>query len=167
MALSRTKAAAIACVSLLCVLLVAGCATTPVSTMTEEQQANRNYMTQVNQKMEALSSNLENFSDAVSRKDVVSMRTQAENAFKTLDSLEAIEAPEALADVHEQYVAGTSSLRAALSDYIDLYAEIDSATEQAPFDWSTYDQRIAGIQSLYDKGLAALSAGDEAAASKE
>lgn len=44
---------------------------------------------------------------------------------------------------------------------MDLYTEIDSATDQQPFDYSTYEQRLASIQSAYDTGLQALRAGDQ------
>lgn len=161
------KCAGVLCAGALCASLVAGCGSTTVSTVTEEQQANRDYMAQVNQKMESLGDDLDKFSDAVARQDIISMRTQAENAFKELDALAAVEAPEALADVHESYVSGVKNLREALSDYIDLYTEIQSATEQTPFDWSTYDQRVAAIQELYSDGLTALAHGDEVAAGKE
>ena len=161
------KCAGLLCAGALCASVVAGCDSTTASTVTEEQQANRDYMAQVNQRMESLDADLEKFSDAVARQDVVSMRTQAESAFKALDALSTVEAPEALADVHASYVSGSAELREALSAYIDLYTEIQSATEQAPFDWSTYDQRIAAIQQLYNDGLAALGSGDEAAAGKE
>ena len=37
-------------------------------------------------------------------------------------------------------------MKDALNSYIDLYTEIDSATEAQPFDWSTYADRIAQIK---------------------
>ena len=112
--------------------------------------------------MEELDSSLDGFVDAVSRGDVVNMRSQADNAYKTLDKLESIEVPDAMADIQESYVEGTSKLREALDGYIELYTDASNPG----FDWSGYDKRIAEIQKLYDDGVAALEAGDEAAAQK-
>ena len=53
-----------------------------------------------------------------------------------------------------------------MSGYVDLYSEIRSATESSSFDWSTYDSRLAKIQSDYDEGVSLLEKGDEFAASK-
>ena len=104
-------------------------------------------MTQVNQTMDDLKSRLESFTDAVSRGDVVGMRTQADNAFKAIDDLNNLNVPDALKDIQKEYVDGTADLKDALNSYIDLYTEIDSATEEQPFDYSTYDQRIQDIKS--------------------
>lgn len=159
-----SKVVAVAVAGVLGVSVLGGCVTQQSSTVTEAQSENRAYMTQVNQTMETLKDRLTSFSDAVSRGDVVTMRTQADNAFKALDALSSQDAPDALKDVKQQYVDGCASLEAALSDYVTLYAEIDSATDEQPFDWSMYDQRIAAIQSSYDEGIAKLEAGDKTAA---
>ena len=50
-------------------------------------------MTQVNQTMDDLKSRLESFTDAVSRGDVVGMRTQADSAFKAIDDLNNLNVP--------------------------------------------------------------------------
>ena len=156
------KIAAAACVTALAACLMTGCFGGPAATMNEEQQANRAYMSQVNQTMEELDSSLDGFVDAVSRGDVVNMRSQADSAYKTLDKLERIEVPDDMADIQESYVEGTSKLREALDGYIELYTD-----ESNPgFDWSGYDKRIAEVQKLYDDGVTALEAGDEAAAQK-
>ena len=153
--------AAIACVVALCVAL-AGCTQGASTSGTESQQANRAYMSQVNETMVQLDESLDKFVDAVSRGDIVNMRTQANNAYKVLDKLSDIEAPDDLKDVRDDYVKGTGKLREALDGYIDLYAEM--ADKQASADKSTYEARIAEIQSLYDEGVALLKAGDEAVA---
>lgn len=129
---------------------------------TAEQQENRAYMSQVNETMMQLDSNLDSFIDAVSRGDIVNMKTQADEAYKSLDKLESIEAPEALADIKKSYVDGTGKLREALDDYIDLYAK--AASSGSSFDWSTYDEKVESIQKLYDEGVKALEEGDKAAA---
>ncbi len=159
-----SKFAAVAVAGALGASVLGGCVAQQTSAVTEAQSENRAYMTQVNQTMETLKDRLTSFSDAVSRGDVVTMRTQADNAFKALDSLSSQDAPDALKDVKQQYVDGCASLESALSDYVTLYSEIDSATDEQPFDWSTYDQRIAAIQSSYDSGIAQLEAGDKTAA---
>lgn len=144
------------------VLALAGCVGGPQQAVTNESaNANSQYMAQVNQVVEELGTKLGAFDDAVSRNDVVSMRTQADGAFVALDKLDQLQAPEALKEVQEYYSDGCSSLKEALSAYVDLYTEIESATDQQPFDYSTYQQRLASIQSTYDTGLQALRAGDQ------
>ena len=71
--------------------------------------------------------------------------------------------PDALKDIQKEYVDGTADLKDALNSYIDLYTEIDSATEEQPFDYSTYDQRIQDIKSKYDEGIGKLQSGDNKA----
>lgn len=144
-----------------------GCMGAPSSALTEEQASNRQFMAQVNQTMVDFQERLDGFNDAVSAGDLVGMRTQAESAFRILDSLEKLEAPDALADVKQGYVEGCGAMRAALSDYIDLYGDMESATEADPFDWGTYDDRLAEVKQSYEDGLAKLQEADEAAASKE
>lgn len=161
---NKKMSVAVMGLALSAVLALGGCATTTATNANSEQSENRSYMTEVNQTMETLESRLASFNDAVSREDVVSMRTQADNAFKTLDQLAEIEAPSALENVHKSYVSGTSDLKQALNDYIDLYTEIQSATDDAPFDWSGYDSRIAEIKSLYDQGVDELKSADDEAA---
>ena len=119
-------------------------------------------MSQVNEIMESLDDGLDLFVDAVSRGDIVNMRTQADNAYRALDKLGSLEAPDELADVQEKYLSGTEKLREALDAYISLYTDASSDS----FDWSTYDNRIKEIQDLYDEGLQDLEDGDKAAASK-
>ena len=143
-------------------IVLMGCASGGMGAATEEQQANRAYMSQVNEAMTKLDDNLDSFIDAVSRGDVVNMRTQADNAYKELDKLSEIEAPEALADIKKDYVDGSAKLREALDEYIKLYSK--AASEGSDFDWSDYDDRIKSIQTLYDEGVALLEAGDKAAA---
>jgi len=163
------KAKAAACV-LVCALgstALAGCLGAPSATMTEEQASNRQFMAQVNQTMVDFQDRIDGFNDALSAGDLVGMRTQADNAFRVLDALEKLEAPEALADVKQGYVDGCAAMKEALSDYVALYGDIEGATEADPFDWGTYDSRIAEVKQDYDDGLAKLQAADEAAAAKE
>lgn len=156
------RIAAVACAGLLVVASLAGCAQQQTAA-TEEQTANRQYMSAVSQSMDDLSERLGSFEDAVARGDAVTMRTQADNAFKALDSLSALEAPEALGEVQVGYVDGCNALKEALSSYVDLYTEISSATDDHPFDYSTYSDRLTVIQDTYNDGIAKLEAADKKA----
>ena len=118
-------------------------------------------MAQVNQIVDELGTKLDSFEDAVSRDDVVSMRTQADGAFAALDKLNELQAPDDLKEIQEYYSDGCSSLKDALSAYIDLYTEVQSATQQQPFDYSTYDERLAQIQKAYNTGIETLKNGDQ------
>lgn len=158
-----TKLATVICAAILSCGLLAGCANTGANNATEEQKANRAYMSQVNGIMAELDEGLDAFVAAVSRNDIVNMRSQAENAYQALDQLADLEAPEALADVQKGYVDGTAKLREALDGYIALYTDMDGGS----FDQATYDQRIADIQKLYDEGVAALEEADKTASGKE
>ena len=155
------KSALIACI-VACFVAFVGCSAGQSATATDEQKANSAYMLQVNETMVELDDSLSLFVDAVSRGDVVNMRTQAENAYKSLDKLAGIEAPEALSDIKKNYVEGTEKLREALDGYIDLYTEAANSRDEVEAD--SFNEKIAQIQKLYDEGIAALKAGDEAAA---
>ena len=119
-------------------------------------------MSQVNGVMAELGDELGSFVDAVSRNDVVNMRTQADNAYRSLDDLEAIEAPEGLSDVRQKYIDGTAKLREALDGYIALYTEVESGA----LNQSDYAARLAKVQALYDEGVDLLKQADEAASQK-
>ena len=153
------------CAAFVAVAALAGCASLE-SAAKKQKSENRQYMTQVNQTMEDLQSRLDGFTDAVSRGDLVGMRTQADNAYKALDELGKLNVPDDLKDIQQEYVDGTNKLKDALNAYIELYTEIDSATEAQPFDYSTYDQRIADIKSQYDEGIGKLQSGDNKASEK-
>ncbi|HIW76242.1 MAG TPA: hypothetical protein H9877_06370 [Candidatus Gordonibacter avicola] len=157
-----TKFICALCAGVLFVATLSGCAAQETAA-TKQQAENRHYMTQVNQTMEDLQSRLDGFADAVSRNDVVGMRTQADNAYKALDDLNKLEVPDQMKDIQKEYVDGTNELKDALNAYIELYTEIESATDAQPFDWSTYDSRIADIKKSYDEGIGKLQSGDNKA----
>ena len=160
-----SKVSRYVCIALsgaLLTMALAGCAATQ-SEATDEQAANRQYMAAVNQGMDDLAAKLEGFSDAVSRADVVSMRTQVEKAFKEIDDLDALEAPEALADVKAGYLEGCALLEGALGEYVDLYTQLDNGTLTA--DSEEYAAALAAIQQAYDAGIAKLEETDELAIS--
>ena len=156
------RAAVIACACMMVIGALVGC-TAQNSAESEQQAENRHYMSTVNTTVDELSTRLESFEDAVSRGDVVTMRTQADNAFKTIDALAAIEAPEALAEIQKGYTEGSAALKDALNAYVALFTEIESATDEHPFDFSTYDERIKAIQDQYNDGVAKLEAADKKA----
>lgn len=150
------------CAAALLAGALAGCMS-PNTGATDQQQANRTYMTKVNQTMEDLNGRLGDFDDAVARGDVVTMRTQADNAFTAIDALSAIDTPDAMKSLQSGYVDGCNALKDALNAYIDLYTEIESATEEHPFDYGSYDERIKAVQDKYNDGINKLKAADEEA----
>ena len=143
-----------ACSAMLAVAL-SGCMQQTANQGNEQQSENREYMTQVNQKMDDLDSRLSDFVDAVSRGDVVTMRTQADNAFKVLDDLSSLEAPEPLKDVAAGYVDGANSLKDALNSYIQLYTEIDGATTTVSYAYAI-SGKVMGIVVMVMMIIAAL-----------
>lgn len=157
-----TRLLAVVCGAALMLGMLAGCMS-PNTGATDQQQANRTYMTKVNLAMEDLNSRLTSFDEAVARGDAVTMRTQADNAFKAIDDLAAIETPDAMKDLQKNYVDGCNTLKDALNDYVALYTEISSAAEDRPFDFGTYDDRIKSVQEKYNKGIDQLKAADEEA----
>ena len=160
------KILALVCAAACAFVALTGCWNSGNDAAAEAQKANRAYMSQVNEDMVQLRESLDSFVDAVSRDDIVNMRTQAAKAYKVLDKLTAIEPPEQMAEIHEHYVAGANKLREALDAYIDLYAELHNSSEDNAMSKATYDKRIAAIQDLYDEGVAELQAGDELAAAE-
>ena len=133
------------------------------NTASEEQIANRDYMTQANRIMDTLMVDLTGFNKAVSDEDIVGMNDQADSANKTINELAALTPPNDLKDVHSEYVKGCEELRDALRDYRDLYTEISSATESQPFDYSTFDSRLSKIKQKYDSGISHLEKADQKA----
>ena len=158
-----SKLSRYACIALAGAVLamaLSGCTPTQ-STATEEQTANRQYMAAVNQGMDELAVKLESFNDAVSRADVVAMRTQLEKAFKEIDDLDALEAPEALADVKTGYLEGCAMLEGALGEFVSLYTQLESGELAA--DSEEYASALAAIQESYDAGIAKLEETDKLA----
>ena len=166
-----TRILAALCAAVLMVGTLVGCAGIEQNSEEAKAQAeNRQFMSDVNAIMEELSQRLGSFNDAVSRGDVITMRTQADDAFKVLDNLESLEAPEVLQDVKQGYVDGSKQLKDALNAYIDLYSEMTAAKEEAessryndPFNASDYSGRIEQIQEQYNEGIQTLEDADNSA----
>lgn len=158
--LSIKVQALLLCAAVATALVFAGCAPAGPTEAEQAQQANRAYMSQVNQLMEELNGTLDGFVDAVAHDDSAAMDVAAGNAKRVIDKLSALEPPEIFKDVQEQYAGATQKLSAALDDYIALYAEAKKAPE------ADYSARLAEVQKAYDEGIAALKAADDAVASK-
>ena len=139
------KLAVAICAGSLAVAMLAGCAATPQNSLTDEQKANREYMSAVNQKMTTLGSTLDSFNDAVSREDVVTMKTQAANASKVLDELANVETPEAFTDVHTNYVDGAKNLEAALNEQ---KAQSERNAPTSPSSFALMNARPGLVNSL-------------------
>lgn len=153
---------ALAC-ALLLALFAFGCTMPQTTDAQSTANSSRQYMTDVNQMVEKLSTQLDAFQDAVSREDAVTMRTQADNAFQILDQMAALEAPEELNDLKQSYTKGADQLKDALNQYIDLYTEIASANASHPFDYATYQDRLNSIQDKYNEGVQTLEDADKSA----
>ena len=155
-----TRILAALCAAVLMVGTLAGCAGIEQNSEEAKAQAeNRQFMSDVNAIMEELSQRLGSFNDAVSRGDVVTMRTQADDAFRTLDSLAALQPPEVLKDVQQGYVDGCNQLKGALNDYIALYTDVANGSANG----GAYADRLAAVQEAYNAGVDKLKATDEAA----
>ncbi|MCI8340916.1 MAG: hypothetical protein HFJ73_04905 [Eggerthellaceae bacterium] len=157
-----TRILAALCAAVLMVGMLAGCAGIEQNSEEAKAQAeNRQFMSDVNAIMEELSQRLDSFNDAVSRGDVITMRTQADDAFKVLDNLESLEAPEVLQDVKQGYVDGSKQLKDALNAYIALYTDL--AANPSAVSTDAYKERLASIQDTYDQAVEKLKSTDEAA----
>ncbi len=158
-----TRILAALCAAVLMVGTLVGCAGIEQNSEEAKAQAeNRQFMSDVNAIMEELSQRLGSFNDAVSRGDVITMRTQADDAFKVLDNLESLEAPEVLQDVKQGYVDGSKQLKDALNAYIALYTDL--AANPSAVSTDAYKERLASIQDTYDQAVEKLKSTDEAAA---
>lgn len=161
------RGAAAVCAAALYVTMLAGCMGGQ-QTMSEEAQAqaaNRQYMSQVNQIMTDLDATLTDFSSAVQAGDVVTMRSALTEASRSIDSLEELSAPEALADIQTAYTEGCTQLETALNDYVQLYTDVENAG--GSMESGAYQSRLTEIQQSYDEGVQKLANADELAAGKE
>lgn len=147
---------------LACLGVITGC--TAVDEQTDAQTQNRQYMSAVNTLMAELNTDMGDFSEAVKDGEVVSLSAQMTSVDQCVSDLEAIEAPEAMKEIHETYLNGAKELQTALKDYVQLYEDVQ-APETGTADYSDYDSRLADIQSHYDAGIKALQEADSLAES--
>ncbi|MCI9130171.1 MAG: hypothetical protein HFJ65_07710 [Eggerthellaceae bacterium] len=161
--MKRTSYIAAAALLALALGLV-GCANQQAQEPAEEEQTtSRSFMADMNQAAADLSEKMTAFTDAVAREDLVSMQTQADSAYAVINRISEIEAPEELGELKQKYVDGANQLKDAMSSYIDLYTEIDTATTRDPFDYDTYNDRISQIQAAYDAGIQTIKDADQSA----
>lgn len=147
-------------------IMLSGCSA-PQQPLQEQDAAqvteNRQYMSDLNQNVQELSGKLTAFVGAVGRGDVVTMQSEANNAFKVITAIESMQAPDDLKDLQSGYAEACVKLRDALNEYIGLYSEITSSVDGSAFDYSTYDERINSIQQKYNDAVAQLESTDNTA----
>lgn len=159
---AKARIIVVAMLCIACLGALVGC-----SGNTAEQDAqtqNRQYMSSVNTIMDTLNTNMEEFATAVKDGEVVSLDAQLEAVNTCVDDLNAITPPEAMTDIHKSYVTGATEMQTALAAYVQLYEDAN-APQSGSFDYSTYDSRLADIQSHYDAGIAAFQDADSKAQS--
>lgn len=159
---AKARIIVVAMLCIACLGALVGC-----SGNTAEQDAqtqNRQYMSSVNTIMDTLNTNMEEFATAVKDGEVVSLDAQLEAVNTCVDDLNAITPPEAMTDIHKSYVTGATEMQTALAAYVQLYEDVN-APQSGSFDYSTYDSRLADIQSHYDAGIAAFQDADSKAQS--
>lgn len=153
------KIAAIACALCLAMAALAGCSSSDSQQKKTPAQVNREYMSSVNSISQEAASALSNFSDAAAKQDVAAMRVAASNATKAFDKIAALEAPDALKDVKSEYEAGANDLGQALSDYVEIYAQIKNAGENLDAA-AEAAKGIDDVKARYDSGIEHLSKAD-------
>lgn len=140
-----------------CMGVLAGCVSD--NSQADAQTKNRQYMSSVNTIMETLDTNMESFATAVKDDEVVSLSSQLSAVDQCVSDLEALQVPDAMADIQSQYVNGAKELQTALSSYVQLYEDV-KAPQSGTYDYSDYDSRMADIQSHYNAGIQALQDAD-------
>lgn len=159
---AKARIIVVAMLCIACLGALVGC-----SGNTAEQDAqtqNRQYMSSVNTIMDTLNTNMEEFATAVKDGEVVSLDAQLEAVNTCVNDLNTITPPEAMTDIHKSYVTGATEMQTALAAYVQLYEDVN-APQSGSFDYSTYDSRLADIQSHYDAGIAAFQDADSKAQS--
>ena len=124
------------------------------------QKAHREYMSQVNRLLDSLTLELDAFGDAVAEENAAKMNSHTDKVKAIIVELRAIKAPEGLAVVHNEYVTGCDELREALEAYVTLYTALNSATEEEPFDYATFNEELQKVKKKYDSGIKHLETGD-------
>ncbi len=156
----RMKFIAVACAACLALAALAGCSGTgSQSQQKSAAQLNREYMSSVNSISSEASNALSNFGDAAAKQDVAAMRLAAADAGKALDKIKDLDAPDALKDVSDEYQAGADDLSQALSDYVEIYAQIKNAGDDTAAATASA-QGIDDVKARYDSGISHLSKAD-------
>lgn len=148
----------VACAMMLACL--AGCSNTNQAENAQAQ--NRQYMSSVNQIMNKLSGEMEDFAAAVKDDEVLSLSSQLSVVTDCVEELKALDVPEAMKDIHSSYVTGAEEMQTALQLYVSLYQDVE-VPKKGSFDYSTYNKRLSEIQDHYNKGVSALEEADKKA----
>ena len=143
---------------------IAGC-TSPADMELEEQPVTASqYMVNLNDMSGKLADKLQEFSDSVGSGKISAMQTKAQEAYAVLDEMAALEAPDDISEIKQQYDDAATQLKGALNDYMALYTEIYDSADMADFDYSSYTHRIEDVQKQYDNAIGALEDADKKAA---
>lgn len=156
----KTRVLLVLAMCVMCATVLAGCSGNNAET--DAQTQNRQYMTNVNQIMEDLNTNMQDFATAVQDGEVISLSSQLDSVNDSVEKLKALSVPDAMKDIQSQYVAGSEELQTALQLYVQLYEDVE-APASGSFDYGTYSDRLAEVQSHYDAGIAALQDADSKA----
>lgn len=142
---------------------LAGCGSTDQasSSSSDGASANRDYMSNANTIIEQLQDNLNDFSDAVSDDNLVSMKAAAKKAYQSIDRFKQLKPTDTLKPVHTEYVKGCDDLKDALEQYIDLFSD----QKKSKLTDQQYKDRLKKVQDKYNSGMDHLKEGDKKATS--
>ncbi len=153
-----SKGATLMCALFLSTALLASCTTTSEE-QTDAASLNRAYMSNVNRISNEAAEDLESFIEAADQGNLAAMRIAAANATETLSKISSLTAPDALLEVHEEYLAGVEDLSQALEDYVELYASaVNSSDDESAA--SVDEEALAQIQATYQSGVDHLAEAD-------
>lgn len=139
-------------------LTLSGCFGGTVQQVDTAATQSRQFMSNLNAAVQDMNTRLIEFNDAVSRGDLVTMRSSAENAFEVISTIESLEVPEQLAAVKNGYLEACGKLREALNSYLDLYTELSAAG--GTMDSVVYQERLDEIQNLYNQAISMIQETD-------
>lgn len=158
------KASKISFVALACMLafVLAGCSATSGVQSEEAKQAgeNRQYMAQLNNQMSDLQQIMDDFQVAVSEQNTVAMKAQVEKVQGIAQAIDASEPTDSLSDAKDLYVDALTTLNGAMSDYADMYLQVESGTISS----GEMEDRMKRVQEAYDEGVEKLKTADDAVA---
>ena len=139
--------------AVVCAMAVVACA--PNEGQQDAAAKNRAYMSQANTAMMQLNADLKPFTAAVAAEDLVTSEQAASDVYRDIDAFTAIVPPDPMKDIHAEYSAGCTDLKAALQAYIEVYQDA------ADGDGKDLSEAVAAVQKQYDSGIAHLQAADK------
>ncbi len=158
---NKRRLSMIGLLALVCALSISVYACAP-NEQAQSQKENRAYMSQLNTEMDGLKERLTEFDTAVEQGNIITIKTKAGSALKSIEAIEALTPPDSLKNIHKQYVAGCTDLESALTAYVDLYAKVSDQSDES-YNREDYPNDIKEIQDLYNKGIQELKDADSAA----